>query len=114
MDDNGDILKSQNFEIRQEECDKYGSQNLLKNGEFEDLTSWAVDYDFEPWRKEELSEGLVGAGLKIFSPRNVVNISQSFGINRPAATQFQFSAFIRAEGTNSFTVSATIDNQEKI
>ena len=52
--------------------------------------------------------------LNLSLTRNVVNISQSFEINRPAATQFQFSAFIRAEGTNRFTVSASIDDQGKI
>ena len=89
-DEAGNEIHCFNTEFNGAQCDRYGSDNQLRNGDFESFADWTIAQTIAPWREPELVTGLSGSGIKLYSPRGPVVLSQELTLGEGRAHDVKF------------------------
>ena len=97
-DEAGDEIHCFYTEFDGAQCDLYGSDNQLKNGDFESFADWTITQTILPWREPELDIGISGSGIKLYSPRSLVVFSQELTLveGRPHDAKFYVQTLLTA------------------
>ena len=83
LDENDDVIDSQNVSIESAKCDLFGESNLLLNGDFESMEDWTVNpssFTADSWRDPKIEPGIVKNGLYIYASNLEIAVLQKLNV----------------------------------